>query len=356
LQPAGITLKAIHKSHGNYVAVRGIDIDIKPGEFFSMLGPSGCGKTTTLRMIAGFETPTSGSVLLADEDVTAQPPEKRAVNMVFQSYALFPNMSVFENIAFGLRSKGTSKRDIVARVGEMLEITKLTQLANRQPKQLSGGQQQRVALARALVNRPRALLLDEPLGALDLMIRRHMQSELKRLQREFGITFVYVTHDQEEALALSDRIAVMRDGRIAQCGTPEEIYSRPVSREVASFIGDMNFVEGTISADQGQLALRTGGGVVLPLARERIGGKQPGDRVTLALRPEHVVVGEFRGNSAGLAGQLASAMFLGASTKAEIVLGPELHLTALVRDCSLAPLIGSRVSVSWEPEHTYIFD
>lgn len=356
MQPAGIALKGLQKSHGSFVAVHGIDIDIEPGEFFSMLGPSGCGKTTTLRMIAGFETPTRGSILLAGEDVTAQPPEKRAVNMVFQSYALFPNMSVFENIAFGLRSKGTAPHDIAARVGEMLDITKLTQLANRRPRQLSGGQQQRVALARALVNRPRALLLDEPLGALDLMIRRHMQSKLKRLQREFGITFVYVTHDQEEALALSDRIAVMRDGRIAQCGTPEEIYSRPVSREVASFIGDMNFFEGTIADNEGQLALRTSDDVVLPLARERLGEKRPGDRATLAIRPENIVLGEFRDHPPGIAGRLTSAMFLGATAKAEIALGPDLHLTALVRDCSVAPMVGSRVSVCWKPEHTYIFD
>src|SRR5437763_6779221 len=221
-------------------AVRGLSLAIAEGEFFSLLGPSGCGKTTTMRMIAGFEEPTRGAIRLHGSDVTGVPPNKRDVNMVFQSYALFPHMSVFENVAFGLRRKKAAKDEITRRVGEMLEIVDLGGRGERRPKELSGGQQQRVALARALVNRPRALLLDEPLGALDLKLRQAMQVELKRIQREVGITFVYVTHDQNEALTMSDRIAVMDEGQIEQLGPPRELYERPISPFVAGFIGTSN--------------------------------------------------------------------------------------------------------------------
>jgi spermidine/putrescine transport system ATP-binding protein len=227
------------------VAVRGLDLVIREGEFFSLLGPSGCGKTTTMRMIAGFEEPTSGGIRLHGADVTGIPPNKRDVNMVFQSYALFPHMTVFENVAFGLRRKKAAKDEITRRVGEMLEIVDLGGRGERRPRELSGGQQQRVALARALVNRPRALLLDEPLGALDLKLRQAMQVELKRIQREVGITFVYVTHDQGEALTMSDRIAVMNDGAIEHLGTPREIYEHPKTRFVAGFIGTSNLLTGT---------------------------------------------------------------------------------------------------------------
>ena len=231
--------KEFHARGEVVAAVRGIDLSIRPGEFFSMLGPSGCGKTTTMRMIAGFEEPTRGTVRLDGRDVTAAPPNKRDVNMVFQSYALFPHMSVFENVAFGLRRKSVPKDKITRQVGEMLEIVDLTGREQRRPRELSGGQQQRVALARALVNHPKALLLDEPLGALDLKLRQAMQVELKRIQREVGITFVYVTHDQNEALTMSDRIAVMNDGVIEQLGPPREIYEHPATRFVAGIHRDV---------------------------------------------------------------------------------------------------------------------
>src|SRR5215468_7932771 len=238
-------------------AVAGIDLEIREGEFFSLLGPSGCGKTTTMRMVAGFEEPTAGEIRLHGQDVTGVPPNKRDVNMVFQSYALFPHMDVFENVAFGLRRKSVAKPEITRRVGEMLDIVDLAGRGERRPRELSGGQQQRVALARALVNNPRALLLDEPLGALDLKLRQAMQVELKRIQREVGITFVYVTHDQGEALTMSDRIAVMNDGLVEQLASPREIYEHPATRFVAGFIGTSNLLTGTASSVSGAQAVIT---------------------------------------------------------------------------------------------------
>ena len=238
-----IEIDHVTKRFGDYIAVSEADFSIASGEFFSMLGPSGCGKTTTLRMIAGFETPTEGAIRLEGADVSRVPPHKRNVNTVFQHYALFPHMTVWDNVAYGPRSQKKDKAELRKRVDELLEIVRLTDFAQRKPAQLSGGQQQRVALARALVNYPSALLLDEPLGALDLKLRQVMQFELKRIQREVGITFVYVTHDQEEALAMSDRIAVLNRGRIEQVGTPLEVYERPQTDFVAGFIGISNLIE-----------------------------------------------------------------------------------------------------------------
>jgi spermidine/putrescine transport system ATP-binding protein len=247
---AAIEFVGVHKefhAHGERVqAVRKMDLAIGQGEFFSLLGPSGCGKTTTMRMIAGFEEPTGGTIYLDGKDVTGVSPNKRDVNMVFQSYALFPHMSAYQNVAFGLERKKVAKDELRRRVGEIMEIVSLSGMEKRAPREMSGGQQQRVALARALVNRPRALLLDEPLGALDLKLRQQMQVELKRIQREVGITFVYVTHDQGEALTMSDRIAVMEGGRIDQLGNPREIYEKPATRFVAGFIGTSNVLAGTV--------------------------------------------------------------------------------------------------------------
>src|SRR3990172_8032006 len=237
-----ITLEHVTKGFGSFIAVEEMNLGIERGEFFSLLGPSGCGKTTTLRMVAGFETPTTGRIILEGHDVSDVPPYRRNVNMVFQQYALFPHMNVFDNVAFGPRSRRVPSREVKSRVMEMLEIVRLGGFAKRKPAQLSGGQQQRVALARALVNSPSALLLDEPLGALDLKLRRAMQLELKRIQREVGITFIYVTHDQEEALTMSDRIAVMNAGKVEQIASPEEIYHSPASVFVAGFIGVANLV------------------------------------------------------------------------------------------------------------------
>ena len=252
MSEVGIHLEGITKTFGEVVAVDDVDIVIREGEFFSLLGPSGCGKTTSLRMIAGFEVPDTGRVLLRDEDVSGHLPSKRNVNMVFQHYALFPHMDVEENVMFGLRVAGVRKKERVRQVAEILEIVRLPGFQKRKPWQLSGGQQQRVALARALVNRPSALLLDEPLGALDVKLRREMQLELKAIQHELGTTFVYVTHDQEEALTMSDRIAVMNLGRVEQIGTPRQIYEHPESSFVAGFIGSLNAMDLVVHRREGR--------------------------------------------------------------------------------------------------------
>ena len=282
-----ISIDHVTKRFGAFVAVDDANFEIRRGEFFSMLGPSGCGKTTTLRMIAGFEQPTEGAIRLEGQDVSRVPPYKRNVNTVFQQYALFPHMSVADNVAFGLKAKKVAKAEIANRVQEMLEVVRLGDFAARKPAQLSGGQQQRVALARALVNYPKALLLDEPLGALDLKLRQAMQLELKRIQRELAITFVFVTHDQEEALTMSDRIAVMSEGRVEQIGSPEEIYAEPASEFVAGFIGMANLLPATIEARgdgtaTGKLADGTmvTGSVASDLA--------VGDAATFMIRPERM--------------------------------------------------------------------
>ena len=254
-----IELDEVRKRFTENAAVDGVSLSIGEGEFFSLLGPSGCGKTTTLRMIAGFVAPDEGRVLLNGDDVTTVPPNKRPVNMVFQQYALFPHMTVYDNVAFGLRMSHVPRSDHRERVTEILRVVALEGYERRRPRQLSGGQQQRVALARALVNRPAALLLDEPLGALDVKLRRHMQLELKRIQNELGTTFVYVTHDQEEALAMSDRIAVMNDGKVEQLGTPREIYERPASAFVADFVGTVNVI-GDVSVRPERIRILREGG------------------------------------------------------------------------------------------------
>jgi spermidine/putrescine transport system ATP-binding protein len=263
------------------VAVDDLDLDIRDGEFFSLLGPSGCGKTTTLRMIAGFEYPSAGSIQIFGEEVGLEPPNRRPVNTVFQSYALFPHMTIEQNIAFGLEMQDVSREEITRRVGEVIELVQMQGREKRKPKQLSGGQQQRVALARALVNHPKVLLLDEPLGALDLKLRQAMQLELKRIQEQVGITFVYVTHDQEEALTMSDRIAVMDGGQLLQVGGPEAIYDRPRTRFVADFIGDTNLLPATV-VDATSATLADGTTI-------RVASDQPaGTAVTVAIRPERL--------------------------------------------------------------------
>jgi spermidine/putrescine transport system ATP-binding protein len=282
---SAVVLDRVTKRFGNVTAVDSISVEIRDGEFFSMLGASGCGKTTTLRMIAGFEYPTEGVISLGGVHVERIPAHQRNVNTVFQSYALFPHMTVNENIAFGLQMQKVNKSDITKRVAEALAMVQLTGYGERRPKQLSGGQQQRVALARALVNRPKVLLLDEPLGALDLKLRKEMQIELKRLQQEVGITFIYVTHDQEEALTMSDRIAVMHAGKMLQIGSPTEIYERPATRYVADFIGEANFLDGHVSANDGMYTIVTlASGVSLSgIAQHPMSAGAP---VTIAIRPE----------------------------------------------------------------------
>jgi spermidine/putrescine transport system ATP-binding protein len=300
-------------------AVKDVTMQIGDGEFFSMLGPSGCGKTTSLRMIAGFELPTRGEIYIHGRAMGQTPPFQRPVNTVFQSYALFPHMAIGENVAFGLQMDKLPKGEIERRVKEALAMVRLPGYENRRPKQLSGGQQQRVALARALVKRPEVLLLDEPLGALDLKLRKEMQLELKTLQREVGITFVFVTHDQEEALTMSDRIAVMSGGQALQVGAPDEIYEQPNCRFVADFIGETNFLTGQVAAQNGTTASVTlsGGQTVLALCE---GGLTSGATVTVAVRPEKMKLGEAGDTLNRLAGRVASVVYIGTDTQYDLLL------------------------------------
>jgi spermidine/putrescine transport system ATP-binding protein len=351
-------VKEFHSRGEVVTAVRGIDLAIRKGEFFSMLGPSGCGKTTTMRMIAGFEEPTQGTVRLDGRDVTAAPPNKRDVNMVFQSYALFPHMSVFENVAFGLRRKSVPKDRITQQVGEMLEIVDLAGREQRRPRELSGGQQQRVALARALVNHPAALLLDEPLGALDLKLRQAMQVELKRIQREVGITFVYVTHDQNEALTMSDRIAVMNDGVIEQLGPPRNIYEHPKTRFVAGFIGTSNLLTGTLSQ------VTDGIGVIEVSPEERIlvpaggTGLTAGQDVELTVRPEKIdlAAGPGAPGSCALRGSVTEVVYLGTSTSFSVHTTTGADVVVFKQNSASASSTISRgddVWLTWDPQHSY---
>ncbi|MEO1352955.1 MAG: ABC transporter ATP-binding protein [Cyanobacteria bacterium J06635_15] len=287
---ADVVLQQVSKSFEGEIAIRGVDLSVKQGEFFSILGPSGCGKTTTLRLVAGFEEPTTGEVLIQGQNVNRVPAYRRPVNTVFQSYALFNHLSVWENIAFGLRIKGCGKRQVQERVAEALQLVKMESFAQRFPKQLSGGQRQRVALARALVNRPAVMLLDEPLGALDLKLRKQMQVELSNLHRELGITFILVTHDQEEALSLSDRIAVMRDGEIEQVGSPSEIYESPRTPFVADFIGDTNLIAGRVEeVEPAALRVKTAAGLkVLARRLESNQDFKTSQSIYVSVRPEKI--------------------------------------------------------------------
>jgi spermidine/putrescine transport system ATP-binding protein len=351
-------VKEFHSGGEVIIAVRGLDLASRQGEFFSMLGPSGCGKTTTMRIIAGFEEPTRGAVSLQGRDVTWDPPNKRDVNMVFQSYALFPHMSVFENVAFGLRRKRVHKDEISRRVGEMLEIVDLAGREQRRPRELSGGQQQRVALARALVNGPKALLLDEPLGALDLKLRQAMQVELKRIQREVGITFVYVTHDQGEALTMSDRIAVMNDGLIEHLGTPREIYERPANRFVAGFIGTSNLLTGEVSRiTDGNAVVVVGPDeqVIVPAGERTIA---PSSQIEITVRQEKISISAGRPDSVGsvLRGTVTEVVYLGTSTTFTVRTTTGADMLVFQQNSASNtsdPVRGDSVWLSWDPQYSY---
>lgn len=309
-----VELRKVFKVYSGETAVRGIDLGIPQGEFFSILGPSGCGKTTTLRLIAGFEQPTAGEVLIRGQTMVDVPPYRRPVNTVFQSYALFGHMTVWENVAFGLRIRKLGRAEVQNRVDEALQLVKMESFARRYPSQLSGGQQQRVALARALINRPTVVLLDEPLGALDLKLRKEMQVELSTLHRELGVTFVMVTHDQEEALSLSDRIAVMNGGRIEQIGTPSQIYENPQTPFVADFIGDTNLLQGFVeAADPTMLKVTTETGMHTLVCPDEHWSGAIGDAVILSVRPEKVHIG-LQASSSGMncyEGRVQTIMYLG---------------------------------------------
>jgi spermidine/putrescine transport system ATP-binding protein len=344
----------VSKRFGGVSAVEDVSLEIGDGEFFSLLGPSGCGKTTTLRMIAGFERPDAGRIFLQGHDVTDVPANRRPVNMVFQQYALFPHMSVYDNVAFGLKVKRVPRAEHVERVQEMLRVVSLEGLDRRRARQLSGGQQQRVALARALVNRPAALLLDEPLGALDVKLRKQMQLELKRIQNDLGTTFVYVTHDQEEALAMSDRIAVMNGGHVEQIGTPREIYERPHTSFVADFIGSLNALDLRIDELVGVNAvMRLGEAerLVVPVGP----GHRAGESVRVAVRPERVQIepvgSPLLNGGSRLEGKIAEIVFLGMYTQFHVDTQAGRLVSHRLADESLRGLEGgSRVALSWDVE------
>lgn len=326
-----------------------VSVDIRRNEFFTLLGPSGCGKTTLLRMIAGFEAPTEGTILLEGTDITAAPPFKRPVNTVFQSYALFPHLTVAQNIAFGLEMLGRNKAEIETAVREMLALVRMEEMGARLPAQLSGGQQQRVALARALAPRPSVLLLDEPLSALDLKLRQQMQIELKRMQRDTGITFIFVTHDQEEALTMSDRIGVMNGGKILQVGSPQEIYNRPVNRFVASFIGESNFLDAEIIESGPPARVRLAGGVEATAACTD--GEAPSGKVTLTVRPEQIVLDQ-SGGEGGLSGKVTNTLYFGTDMHCYIDLDNGTQLvarTAATTDGRGVHQVGDVVTVGFTP-------
>jgi spermidine/putrescine transport system ATP-binding protein len=345
--PAEIRLIDLAKRFGGVRAVDGVSLEVRSGEFFSLLGPSGCGKTTTLRMIGGFEMPSDGRILLRDRDVTRDPPDKRPVNMVFQHYALFPHLDVAGNVGFGLRRRKVPSAEIARRVGEALELVRLEGYERRRPTQLSGGQQQRVALARALVNRPNVLLLDEPLGALDLKLRRQLQVELKRIQAEVGITFVYVTHDQEEALTMSDRIAVMHAGRVEQLGTPEQLYERPATRFVADFIGSTNLLRGVIEAD-GRIRLTSG--ELAPVAHDGLAAET---EVEMSVRPESIEVLDAHAPGA-IGGQVEQAAFLGTNVSYQIRTTGGLLVAVLASKTGPRYPVGSEVGLTWSPSEALV--
>jgi spermidine/putrescine transport system ATP-binding protein len=355
-----VELRGVSKRFGDLLAVDDLSLELGGGEFFTLLGPSGCGKTTTLRMVAGFEQPSAGEIRIEGEDVAGLPPHRRPTNTVFQSYALFPHLSVRDNVAFGLKRKKVAKEEIGRRVSAELERVGLAAEAGRRPAQLSGGQQQRVALARALVNLPKVLLLDEPLGALDLKLRKGLQVELKRIQREVGITFVYVTHDQEEALTMSDRIAVMNGGRVEQIGDPEDVYERPETTFVAGFIGVSNLLPAAISAP-GEVRLTHG-----PTLRVPTPELATGEYCNAVVRPEKLRIDSLDGGGAAatnglptVEGVVESSIYLGTATQIVVDLGGDVRMTVLVPNASESerqrlPGGGARVALSWEPDHMHL--
>ena len=358
-----VQLDRVTKRFGDVTAVDELSLDVNRGEFFAMLGPSGCGKTTTLRMIGGFEEVSGGTISLGGVDVTDLPPFKRNVNTVFQNYALFPHLDVYENIAFGLRRRKVPENEVRHQVAFMLDLVDLPGYERRRPSQLSGGQQQRVALARALVNNPQVLLLDEPLGALDLKLRKQMQVELKRIQSEIGVTFIFVTHDQDEAMTMADRIAVMRHGHIEQLGTPEELYERPATEFVAGFLGVSNLLEGEVTGHDGPLAsIRLKDGSILRAPTEAAAGATT---VRVGVRPEKLRVTPGAGDQPGpdglnvLRGTILDASYIGVSTQYLVETADGHRLTVYAQNLETggaaeALADGEQVRLTWKPQHTFV--
>ena len=352
-----LKLTRVTKSFGDFTAVDDLTLTIPEGSFFALLGPSGCGKTTTLRMIAGLEEPTAGSIYIGETDITTKKPYQRPVNTVFQNYALFPHLSVYENVAFGLRRRGV--KDVKEQVGKVLKLVELPHLADRKPTQLSGGQQQRIALARAIVNRPALLLLDEPLGALDLKLRRQMQIELKWIQTEVGLTFVHVTHDQEEAMTMADTIAVMNDGRIEQMGSPAELYESPRTAFVANFLGQSNLIRGeVISSDAEQSVVEVHGQNVAVLkSRNRAVGKS----ILVGIRPEKIRItlpGDPCTGNFLTGGVVSDVSFVGVSTQYVVEMPWKQDLMVFEQNDGGTPTLrpGDSVSLSWNPPFTFGLD
>jgi len=358
----GLRLRRLTKEFANFTAVKTLDLDVPSGSFFALLGPSGCGKTTTLRMVAGLETPTSGTIQLGDRDITWDKPYKRPVNTVFQNYALFPHLDIFENVAFGLRRR--KDKGVDEQVRQMLDLVELDSQARKKPAQLSGGQQQRVALARALINRPEVLLLDEPLGALDLKLRRAMQIEIKRIQTEVGLTFVHVTHDQEEAMTMADTIAVMNAGVIEQMGAPGELYDNPQTTFVANFLGQSNLIEGVIKGRDGDFVVvdMQGTTASIPAERAHVPGTA-GDKGWVGIRPEKVLIAELGhdidapGNSIA-GGVVSDVSFVGVSTQYLVRMPWGQELQVFEQNTGRRRLFrqGEQVDLSWRPEFAFLLD
>jgi spermidine/putrescine transport system ATP-binding protein len=356
---ADLTLSSITKRFGAFTAVDNLDLVVERGRFFALLGPSGCGKTTTLRMVAGLEEPTAGTIAIGDEDITGLKPYRRPVNTVFQSYALFPHLDIFENVAFGLRRRGV--KDVKKQVEEMLELVELGSFGKRRPPQLSGGQQQRVALARALINRPRVLLLDEPLGALDLKLRRQMQIELKRIQTEVGITFVHVTHDQEEAMTMADTIAVMNQGVIEQLGPPSELYDNPRTTFVSNFLGQSNLVRAEVVTAGGDDVVVDAYGNKLGAPASR--ARRTSGSVWVGVRPEKVLLatnGASTPSGTNLlgGGVVSDVSFIGVSTQYLVRMPWGQELTVFQQNSGVVDIVttGQQVDLHWAPEHTFLLD
>jgi spermidine/putrescine transport system ATP-binding protein len=355
----GLELRELTKHFTNFTAVKSLDLDVPTGSFFALLGPSGCGKTTTLRMVAGLETPTSGTITLAGKEITYDKPYRRPVNTVFQNYALFPHLDIFENVAFGLRRR--RKGDVDRQVQEMLELVELTSQARKRPAQLSGGQQQRVALARALINQPEVLLLDEPLGALDLKLRRSMQIEIKRIQTEVGLTFIHVTHDQEEAMTMADTIAVMNAGEIEQMGSPDELYENPRTTFVANFLGQSNLIAGTVKNRDADLYTVDMHGINVSVPADR--SHVDGDKGWVGIRPEKVLIGEegealdAPGNTIP-GGVVSDVSFVGVSTQYLVRMpwGQELQVFEQNTGRRRIFRVGDKVELSWRPEYAFLLD
>jgi spermidine/putrescine transport system ATP-binding protein len=348
---ADVRLENVTKTFDDVVAVDNISLTIEPGQFFALLGPSGSGKTTTLRMIGGFEEPTAGAIYLGQRDVVGLPPYKRDVNTVFQSYALFPHLTVFENVAFGMRRQGLKGQQLTGRVREILTLVDLPGMEKRKPRQLSGGQQQRVALARALVNKPRVLLLDEPLGALDLKLRRQMQLELKTIQHDVGITFIHVTHDQEEAMTMADTIAVMNEGRIEQLGPPDELYERPETAFVAGFLGVSNLLPGAAS---GPNTIALDGGPSISVAPDALNGRS--GRVAVGIRPEKIRIDPSTANK--LEGKVFERAYVGVATQ-YIVDTPAGRVIVYVQNAEPGAGMadpGDPITIGFDPEATFVVD